>query len=105
MGWGLNCRAGQAARAGDWRGYPFLNAAAEYPDPASRVRQTINARRVWYHDSLQKLLAEDGDPTPPVTASLLVAPSDGLLESTYLDDAESIPALVGEAVARLLDRR
>ncbi|WP_081160923.1 TetR/AcrR family transcriptional regulator [Ensifer aridi] len=98
-------RISEAVVAGGWRGCPFLNAAAEYPDPASPVRHAINARRVWYHDSLQSLLAEDGDPTPSVTASLLVALSDGLLESAYLDDAESVPALVGEAVARLLDRR
>jgi AcrR family transcriptional regulator len=98
-------RISGAVTAGGWRGCPFLNAAAEYPDPASRVRQAINTHRVWYHDSLQNLLAEDGDPTPSITASLLVALSDGLMESAYLDDAESIPALVHEAVARLLDRR
>jgi len=95
----------EAVTAGGWRGCPFLNAAAEYPDPASSVRQAINARRVWYHDSLENLLAEDGDPAPSVTASLLVALSDGLLESAYLDDAECVPALVREAVTRLLDRR
>jgi AcrR family transcriptional regulator len=98
-------RISEAVVAGGWRGCPFLNAAAEYPDPASAVRQAIDARRVWYHDSLRKLLAEDGDPTPSVTASLLVALSDGLLESAYLDDPEKIPALVREALARLLDRR
>ena len=98
-------RISEAVVAGGWRGCPFLNAAAEYPDPASPVRQAINARRVWYHDSLRNLLAEDGDTSPSVTASLLVALSDGLLESAYLDDPESIPALVREAVARLLDRR
>jgi AcrR family transcriptional regulator len=97
-------RISEAAVAGGWRGCPFLNAAAEYPDPASPVRRAIDARRVWYHDSLRKLLAEDGDPTPSVTASLLVALSDGLLESAYLDDPEKIPALVREAVARLLLR-
>jgi AcrR family transcriptional regulator len=98
-------RISEAVTAGGWRGCPFLNAAAEYPDPASPVRQAINARRVWYHDSLRNLLAEDGDPASSVTASLLVALSDGLLESAYLDDAESISALVREAVARLLDHR
>jgi hypothetical protein len=45
-----------------------------------------------------------GDPTPSVTASLIVALSDGLLESAYLDDVESVPSLVREAVTRLLDR-
>jgi len=69
------------------------------------VRQAIDARRAWYHDSLRDLLAADGDPAPSTTASLLVALSDGLLESAYLDDPEKIPALVREAVARLLLRR
>lgn len=93
------------AVTGDWRGCPFLNAAAEYPNPASPVRQAIDARRVWYHGSLRDLLAADGDPNPSVTASLLVALSDGLLESAYLDDAKLIPSLVKEALARLLVRR
>jgi AcrR family transcriptional regulator len=97
-------RISEAVVAGGWRGCPFLNAAAEYPDPTSPVRQAIDVRRVWYRDSLRDLLAADDDPTPSVTASLLVAVSDGLLESAYLDDPESIPALVQEAVARLLDR-
>jgi AcrR family transcriptional regulator len=98
-------RISEAVVAGGWRGCPFLNAAAEYPDAASPVRQAIDARRIWYHDTLRDLLAADGDPAPSVTASLLVAMSDGLLESAYVDDAESVPALVREAVARLLDRR
>lgn len=97
-------RISEAVVAGGWRGCPFLNAAAEYPDPASPVRRAIDARRVWYHDSLRNLLAATGDPAPSVTASLLVALSDGLLESAYLDDPEKIPALVREAVARLLRR-
>ena len=98
-------RIGEAVTAGGWRGCPFLNAAAEYPDPASPVRQAIDARRVWYHGSLRNLLAADGDPAPFVTASLLVAVSDGLLESAYLDDPERVPPLIREAVARLLDCR
>jgi len=98
-------RIGDAVTAGGWRGCPFLNAAAEYPDPASPVRQAVDARRAWYHDSLRDLLAAAGDPAPSVTASLLVALSDGLLESAYLDDPEKIPDLAREAVARLLPRR
>jgi AcrR family transcriptional regulator len=98
-------RISEAVVAGGWRGCPFLNAAAEYPNPTSPVRKAIDARRSWYHDSLRDLLAAAGDPAPSVTASLLVALSDGLLESAYLDDPEKIPALVREAVARLLDGR
>lgn len=98
-------RISDAVTAGGWRGCPFLNAAAEYPDPASKVRQAIDRRRAWYHDSLRNLLAEDGDPRPSVTASLLVALSDGLLEIAYLDDPATVPALVDEALERLLIRR
>ena len=98
-------RISQAVVAGPWRGCPFLNAAAEYPNPDSPVRRAIDARRVWYHGMLRQLLAEDGDPAPSVTASLLVALSDGLLEIAYLDDAKDVPALVREGLDRLLVRR
>ena len=97
-------RISDAALGGGYRGCPFLNAAAEYPDPASPVRRAIDVYRSWYRDNFRQLLAADGDPAPSVTASLLVALSDGLLESAYLDDPEKIPVLVREAVARLLDR-
>lgn len=98
-------RIGTAVLAGPWRGCPFLNAAAEYPDPKSPVRQAIAARRDWYDGLLRKLLAADGDPAPAVTASLLVALSDGLLELAYLDDPKSVPGLVDAALERLLPRR
>ena len=98
-------RISEAVTAGGWRGCPFLNAAAEYPDPTSPVRRAIDARRVWHHETLRGLLAADGDPSPTVTASLLVALSDGLLESAYLDDPDAVPGLVREAVTRLLDKR
>lgn len=98
-------RISAAAVSGDYRGCPFLNAAAEYTDPKSPVRQAIDARRAWYHGLLRKLLAADGDPAPAVTASLLVALSDGLLEIAYLDDPKEVPALLDEALERLLIRR
>jgi AcrR family transcriptional regulator len=98
-------RISDAVAGGDYRGCPFLNAAAEYPDPKSPVRQAIDARRAWYHGVLQDLLAADGDPAPSVSASLLVALSDGLLETAYLDGPAGVSALLGQALERLLARR
>ncbi len=98
-------RISAAAVAGDFRGCPFLNAAAEYTDPASAVRRAIGVRRVWYHGVLRDLLAADGDPVPDVTASLLVALSDGLLEIAYLDDPGRVPALIEAGLERLLPGR
>jgi AcrR family transcriptional regulator len=97
-------RISGAVVGGNWRGCPFLNAAAEYPDSASPVRRAVDARRTWYHGTLRDLLAADGDPAPAITASLLVALSDGFLEVAYLDDAKNIPALIREALARVLVR-
>jgi AcrR family transcriptional regulator len=98
-------RISKAAVKGDYRGCPFLNASAEYPDPESPVRKAIDARREWYHGLLYQHLVADRDPTPSITASLLVALSDGLLEIAYLDDPKIVPALLKEALARLLVRR
>lgn len=88
-----------------YNGCPFLKTAAEYPDPKSPVRQAIAARRAWYHGLLEAQLHADGDPTPAVTASLLVALSDGLLEAAYLDGPRNVPVLVAKALDRLLSRR
>ncbi|OEO32311.1 TetR family transcriptional regulator [Devosia insulae DS-56] len=98
-------RISTVGMAGDFRGCPFLNAAAEYTDPASPVRQAIDARRAWLHGVLRDLLAADGDPAPEVTASLLVALSDGLLEIAYLDDPSSVAGLIEAGLARLLPAR
>lgn len=97
-------RISDAGVAGDYRGCPFLNTAAEYPDPQSAVRRAIDRRRDWYHGLLARHLEADRDPTPAVTASLLVALSDGLLETAYLDDPKSVPGLVRAALSRLLPR-
>jgi AcrR family transcriptional regulator len=98
-------RISNAGMAGNFRGCPFLNAAAEYPDPQSPVRRAIDGRREWYHGVLRHLLVAAGDSSPSVTASLLVALSDGLLEIAYLDDPKVVPSLVEEALKRLLGRR
>jgi AcrR family transcriptional regulator len=97
-------RISDAVVMGDYRGCPFLNAAAEYPEPQSPVRRAIDARRAWYHGVLQQLLTEDGDPTPSLTASLLVALSDGVLESAYLDDPKATAGLISEGLSRILVR-
>lgn len=98
-------RISTAAVAGDYRGCPFLNAAAEYTDPTSAVRRTIDARRAWYHGMLREQLVADDDPTPDVSAALLVALADGLLEIAYLDDPRSVPGLIEAGLARLLAAR
>ena len=50
------------------RGCPFINAAAEYPDPTSAVRGRIRTHRDWFRSQLVDLLTADGTPirrSPP----------------------------------------
>jgi AcrR family transcriptional regulator len=98
-------RYGEAARQPGYRGCPFINATAEYPDPASSVRKAIDDHRRWYRDLLRELLAADGHPDPARTADILVVLGDGLLVSGDLDDPAELPALTRDAVTRVLDGR
>jgi AcrR family transcriptional regulator len=96
-------RIGEAALQPDYRGCPFMNATAEYVDPAHPVREAIADHRQWYHDFLRGLLAADGHTDPDQTAQILVILSDGLLSSGYVDDPTELRELTREAVTRVLD--
>lgn len=95
-------RIGTAAQQSDFRGCPFLNAAAEYPDPASPVRQAIERHRTWYRGMLLELLGQLGHPDADRTADLLVIVSDGLLVGAELDQLEAFEALIADAVDRIV---
>ncbi|GLZ30053.1 TetR family transcriptional regulator [Lentzea sp. NBRC 105346] len=82
----------------DFRGCPFINAAAEYPDPAHPVRQVISAHRAWFHDELRKLAADAGHPDPDHAAGVLVLLRDGALAGGELDD----PAVVSQTLRRAI---
>nr|BFF24624.1 hypothetical protein GCM10025732_25890 [Glycomyces mayteni] len=47
-----------------FRGCPFINAAAEYPDPDSSVRKAVAEHRRWCKDAFADLVAPS-PPTPP----------------------------------------
>jgi AcrR family transcriptional regulator len=93
---------GELGRDPGYRGCPFVNAAAEYPDPSHPVRQAISEHRRWFRTLLRDLLAEDGHPDPERTADLLVALKDGLLVAADLDDPTR-QSVIRDAVIRLLD--
>jgi AcrR family transcriptional regulator len=93
---------GELGRDPGYRGCPFVNAAAEYPDPAHPVRQAIAEHRRWFRELLRGLLAADGHPDPDRTADILVALKDGLLVGADLDNPAR-QSLIRDAVTRLLD--
>jgi AcrR family transcriptional regulator len=83
---------GETGHQPSYRGCPFVNAAAEYPDPAHPVRQAIAEHRRWFRGLLRDLR----------TADLLVALKDGLFVGADLDDPAH-RSLIRAAVTRLLD--
>ncbi|MFJ7219029.1 TetR/AcrR family transcriptional regulator [Amycolatopsis sp. NPDC098790] len=93
---------GEATCGEDFRGCQFLNAAAEYPDPDSRVRQVIEDHRRWFFEVLRSEAAAAGHPEPSHAARVLVLLRDGALHGGELDDAETVRATLQRAVEEFL---
>ena len=47
-----------------FRGCPFINAAAEYPERDSAVHQAVLAHRAWFHEVLQDAFQQVGVADP-----------------------------------------
>ena len=55
-----------------FRGCPFINAAAEFPEPSHPVRQIVTAHREWYTDTLADLMRSLGHDRPGDAADELL---------------------------------
>ena len=61
------------------RGCPFINAAAEYPDADSPVRQAIGEHREWFRRELEAMLEASGADDPATSAAQLVLLRDAAM--------------------------
>lgn len=93
---------GDTGASAAFRGCPFTNAAAEYPDPAHPVRQTIADFRRWTRGLFRDLLAAAGDPEAERTATILMMIRDGIVVGSDLDDTEGLRPAIREALDRVL---
>jgi AcrR family transcriptional regulator len=82
-----------------FRGCPFLNAAAEYPDANHPVRIIVTEHRDWYSDILTNLLGDMGHPMPGDAADELMLACDGARGGGYAGD----PIAATTALARVVD--
>lgn len=85
-----------------FRGCGFLNAAAEYPDPAHPVRVRIAEHRRWFHGVLRTVVGDAGHPDPERVARALVVLRDGAMVGGYLDDPRTIRATLRETAENFL---
>lgn len=80
----------EGIRSPGFRGCAFLNAAAEYPDPAHPIHRAVLAHRQWFLDTVTELLAEAGFASPAAAGRHLVMLRDGAMASGCLSDAELV---------------
>jgi AcrR family transcriptional regulator len=81
----MSCEAG-------FRGCPFINAAAEYPDPDSDVRKTVDDQRAWWKSAFVDIIAPLALPESDAVADDLMLIRDGAMVAGYLDDGEALSA-------------
>ena len=79
-----------------FRGCAFLNAAAEYPDPAHPVHQAVLEHRDWFLTTITELFSETGKPDADPAGRHFVMLRDGAMTAGCLTD----PALVCETFLR-----
>ncbi|MGV9498062.1 TetR/AcrR family transcriptional regulator [Streptomyces sp. NPDC003642] len=89
----------EGIRSDGFRGCAFLNAAAEYPDPAHPVHQAVLAHRQWFLETATELLAQAGCTPPDAAGRHFVMLRDGAMAAGCLFD----PALISETFLRGID--
>ncbi len=72
------------------RGCPFINAAAEYPDAQSEVRQTVTRHRAWFKQTMRDALDAAGTDRPDERAQQIVLLRDAALVGGYLDGPDAV---------------
>ncbi|UDF14656.1 TetR/AcrR family transcriptional regulator [Antiquaquibacter oligotrophicus] len=85
-----------------FRGCPFINAAAEFPNPAHPVRVIVRDHREWYVDTLAALLRDLGHPVPGDAADELLLARDGALSGGYAGDSIAATAAMNRIVAHVI---
>ncbi|MEU0299339.1 TetR/AcrR family transcriptional regulator [Streptomyces sp. NPDC006175] len=88
-----------------FRGCAFLNAVAEYPDPAHPVHRAVLAHREWFLNTVTDLLAETGSAPAEPAARHLVMLRDGAMAAGCLFDPELISETFLHGVEGILSSR
>jgi AcrR family transcriptional regulator len=86
-----------------FRGCPFINATAEYPDPEHPGRVVADAHRKWVRDLLAGLARKAGAAEPDELAARLVLLYDAAMVGAQFDPGGRAPALAREAARTLVD--
>lgn len=89
----------------DFRGCAFLNAAAEYPDPAHPIHQAVLAHRQWFLGTVTDLLARVGNAPAEPAGRHFVMLRDGAMAAGCLSEPGLITETFMEGVEGILRAR
>ncbi|MHC3425211.1 TetR/AcrR family transcriptional regulator [Streptomyces sp. DT18] len=92
----------EGIRSPGFRGCAFLNAVAEYPDPAHPIHQAVLAHRRWFLETVTELLAEAGCLPADRAGRHLVMLRDGAMAAGCLGDPEAVTETFLGAVEGIL---
>ncbi|GHJ40889.1 TetR/AcrR family transcriptional regulator [Streptomyces sp. TS71-3] len=95
----------EGIRSSGFRGCAFLNAAAEYFDPAHPIHQAVLAHREWFLDTVTDLLAQTADSPADTAGQHLAMLRDGAMAAGCLFDPELISATFLHGVEGILQAR
>ncbi|MCC9310424.1 TetR/AcrR family transcriptional regulator [Kitasatospora sp. RB6PN24] len=98
----LVSRLGQEMCGPGFRGCPFVNAAAEYPDPAHPVARAIAEHREWLLGLFEEWLRTAGVPEPEQRAGVLMLLRDGAMVGAALGEPEAVAAQLAAGVRALV---
>lgn len=85
-----------------FRGCPFINAAAEYPDPGSTVRGAVREHRRWLESSVAAAFAAADHPDPAAAARRWMTLRDGAMVGGYLEDPAAASVTFADGLSDLL---
>lgn len=85
-----------------FRGCPFINAAAEFPESDHPVRKIVAAHREWHTETLAELLRDMGHPVPGDAADELLLARDGAVAGGYAGDSIAASAALARIANRVL---
>ncbi len=95
---------GRTVCSANFRGCHFINASAEYPDPAHSVRQAVERHRRWFRTTVTELARAAGHPDPDYAGQALSILHDGALVCGELDDPQTISSALERLVREMFSR-
>ncbi len=85
-----------------FRGCPFINAAAEFPDPESMVHRAVKEHRSWFRATVLDLVTKAGVDSPKEATRRMILLRDGAMVGGYLEDSAATRKALVDSVDSIL---